>query len=136
VGFTFSLPIFQCFERSANLNIAQIEKKDLEEQKRAAVRSAKNEIRSAREALNQAIETAPARESALELAQEGYDRAKARLENGLGSQLDVTNAELQLREAEANYARMVYNYLSAKAQYDQAIGMVPFVDNDKPTLNE
>lgn len=136
VGLNLSIPIFQGFERSANLNIAQIEKKDLEEQKRAAVRSAKNEIQSARESLNQAIETAPARERALELAQEGYDRAKARLENGLGSQLDVTNAELQLREAEANYARMVYNYLAAKAQYDQAIGMVPFVDNDKPTLNE
>lgn len=136
LGFTLSLPIFQGFQRTSNLDIAQIEKKDLEEQKRAAVRSAKNEIQSARESLNQAIETAPAREQALELAQEGYERAKARLENGLGSQLDVTNAELQLREAEANYARMVYNYLSAKAQYDQAIGMVPFVDNDKPTLNE
>ncbi len=136
LGFTFSLPIFQGFERSANLSIAKIEKKDLEEQQRAAERSAKNEIQSARESLNQAIETAPARERALDLAQEGYDRAKVRLENGLGSQLDVTNAELQLREAEANYARMVYNYLSAKAQYDQAVGMVPFVNSDKPTLND
>lgn len=136
VGVTLSLPIFQGFQRSANLSIAQIEKKDLEEQKRAAVRSAKNEIQSARESLNQSLETAPAREQALELAREGYERAKARLENGMGSQLDVTNAELQLREAEANYAEMVYNYLSAKAEYDQAIGMVPFVDNDEPTLNE
>lgn len=76
------------------------------------------------------------RQKALELARQGYQRAQARLENGMGSQLDVTNAELQLREAEANYARMVFNYLSAKAQYDQAIGMVPFVDNDKPSLND
>lgn len=136
VGVTLSLPIFQGFQRTANLNIARIEKKDLEEQKRAALRSAKNEIQSASESLDQAIETAPAREEALKLAREGYERAKARLENGLGSQLDVTNAELQLREAEANYAQMVYNYLSAKARYDQAIGMVPFVDNDKPTLND
>jgi outer membrane protein TolC len=135
-GLNLSVPIFQGFERSSNLDIAQIEKKDLEEQKRAAVRSAKNEIQSAKESLNQAIETAPVRQQALELAREGYQRAQARLENGLGSQLDVTNAELQLREAEANYARMVFNYLSAKAQYDQAIGMVPFVDNDKPSLNE
>lgn len=136
VGVTFSFPIFQGFQRSANLSIAQIEKKDLEEQKRAAVRSAKNEIQSARESLNQSLETAPARDQVLELAREGFERAKSRLENGLGSQLDVTNAELQLREAEANYAEMVYNYLSAKAEYDQAVGMVPFVDNDKPTLDE
>lgn len=136
LGFTLSLPIFQGFERSANLSIAQIEKKDLEEQQRAMLRSAKNEIQSAREGLDEAIETAPAREKALQLAQEGYDRARTRLENGLGSQLDVTNAELQLREAEANYAQMIFNYLSAKAQYDQAVGMVPFVDNNRPTLNE
>ena len=135
-GLNLSIPIFQGFERTSNLDIAQIEKKDLEEQKRAAVRSAKNDIQSAKESLNQAIETAPVRQQALELARQGYQRAQARLENGLGSQLDVTNAELQLREAEANYARMVFNYLSAKAQYDQAIGMVPFVDNDKPSLNE
>jgi len=136
LGLTLSLPIFQGFERSANLSIAKIEKKNLEEQQRAAVRSAKNEVQSARESLNQAIETAPAREKALNLARDGYERAQARLQNGIGSQLDVTNAELQLRQAEANYAEMVYNYLAAKAQYDKAIGMVPFVDDNEPTLND
>lgn len=136
IGVTLSLPIFQGFQRTANLNIAQIQKKDIQEQQRATERAAKNEIQSARESLNQALETAPARQQALELAQEGYERAKARLENGMGSQLDVTNAELQLREAEANYAQMVFSYLSAKAQYDQAIGMVPFVDREQPSLNE
>jgi outer membrane protein TolC len=136
LGITLSLPIFDGFERTANLSLAKIEKKDLEIQKRAAVRSAKNEIESAREALNQAIETAPARREALELAREGYERARLRLENGLGSQLDVINAELQLREAEANYAQMVYSYLAAKAQYDLAVGMVPFVDKNTPDFNE
>jgi len=136
LGLTLSWPIFQGFQRTANLNIAKIEKKDLEEQKRAAVRSAKNEVLSARESLNQAIETAPARKKALDLAREGYNRAQARLENGIGSQLDVTNAELQLRQAETNYAEMVYHYLSAKAHYDKAIGMVPFVDQNEPILND
>lgn len=136
IGVTLSVPIFEGFQRTANLNIAQIEKKDIQEQQRAVKRAAKNEIQSARESLNQAMETAPARQQALDLAKEGYERAKARLEKGVGSQLDVTNAELQLREAEANYAQMVFNYLSAKAQYDQAIGMVPFVDKDTPSLNE
>ncbi|MDZ7694843.1 MAG: TolC family protein [Balneolaceae bacterium] len=135
VALTFSLPIFQGFERSANLQIAQIEQKDLELQREQAERSAKNEIQSARESLNQAIETAPAREEALEQAQEGYQRAQARLKSGLGSQLDIIEAEYQLRQAEVNYAQMVYSYLSAKARYDQAIGMVPFVDESKPELD-
>lgn len=135
IGVTLSLPLFQGFERSANLQIAKIEQKDIELQQEFAVRSAKNEIESARESLNQAIETAPAREKALRQAREGYERAQARLNNGIGSQIDVTEAEFQLRQAEVNYAQMVYNYLSAKARYDQAIGIVPFVDKSTPELN-
>lgn len=135
VGLTLSLPLFQGFERSANLQIAKIEQKDIELQQEFALRSARNEIESAREALNQAIETAPAREKALNQARQGYERAVARLNNGIGSQIDVTEAEFQLRQAEVNYAQMVYNYLSAKARYDLAIGMVPFVDKSTPELN-
>jgi len=135
VGVTLSLPLFQGFERSANLQIAKIEQKDISLQQEFALRSAKNEIQSAREDLNQAIETAPAREKALKQAREGYNRAKARLSNGIGSQIDVTEAEFQLRQAEVNYAQMVYNYLSAKARYDLAVGMVPFVDKSAPELN-
>lgn len=128
IALTLSVPIFQGFQRSANLQLVQIEGRDIELQRREAVRTAKNEIQSARETLNQAIETAPARKQALKQARQGYGRARTRLENGIGSQIDVTEAEFQLRQAEVNYARMVYNYLSAKARYDQAIGMVPFVD--------
>lgn len=136
IMLNLTVPLFQGFERTANLNIAKIEKRDLELQQEDAIRSAKNEIQAAKESLNQAIETSTAREKALEQAREGYRRARSRLENGIGSQLDLTNAEFQLRQAEMNYAQMVFNYLSAKAQYDQAIGMVPFVDEDKPELNQ
>lgn len=134
LGLSLSLPLFQGFQRSANLQIAQIEEKDIALQQEFAERSARNEIQSAKESLNQAIETSPARKQALDQAQEGYERAKARLENGIGSQLDVTEAEFQLRQAEVNYAQTVFNYLSAKARYDLAIGMVPFVDNAKPEI--
>ena len=134
LGISLSLPIFQGFQRSANLQIAQIEEKDIALQQEFAERSARNEIQSAKESLNQAIETSPARKQALDQAQEGYERAKARLENGIGSQLDVTEAEFQLRQAEVNYAQTVFNYLSAKARYDLAIGKVPFVDNTTPEI--
>ena len=52
------------------------------------------------------------------------------MENGLGSQLELTDAEVQVRQAEVNYALMVYQYLTAKAEYDLATGKVPFVDTE------
>ncbi len=128
LGINLSLPLFQGFSRMANLERAQIQYKDIEEQKRMALLMAKNEVASASEELDKIFETASARKQALEQANTGYERAQKRLENGLGSQLELTEAEIQVREAEVNYAIMVFNYLTAKANYDMATGMVPFVD--------
>ncbi|MEQ9090615.1 MAG: TolC family protein [Balneola sp.] len=128
LGVNLSFPLFQGFSRMANLERAQIQYKDIEEQKRMVILMAQNEVASASEEIDKIFETASARKQALEQANIGYDRAKKRLENGLGSQLELTEAEIQVREAEVNYAIMVFNYLTAKANYDLATGMVPFVD--------
>tara|TARA_R110002096_G_scaffold303080_3_gene498043 strand:+ start:18329 stop:19819 length:1491 start_codon:yes stop_codon:yes gene_type:complete len=130
-GLNLSFPLFQGFERVANVNRANIQRKDLEEQKRATFLTANNEVASASEKVNETFETSNARKAAVSLAKDGYERAKRRFENGLGSQLELTEAEIQVREAEVNYAIMVFNYLSAKAQYDLATGMVPFVDTTR-----
>jgi len=130
LGLNVSLPLFEGFARNANVQRAQIARKDIEEQIRAAELSAENEVASAAEDLNKSFETAEARKKALEQAEEGYERAMKRLENGIGSQLEVTDAEIQVRQAEVNYALMVFEYLSGKAQYDLATGKVPFVDTD------
>jgi len=129
VMLQFSLPVFQGMQRNTAVQRAQIQKKDLRLMAENTRRTAQNEIESARESIQQAMETEEARKKAIRQAQRGYEIATARLDQGVGSQLDVTNAELQLREAELNYAEMVYSYLASKARYDQAAGMVPFVDN-------
>lgn len=128
LGVNVSLPLFEGFKRTSDVQRAQIARKDIEVQQRAAKLNAENEIASAEETLNKAFETAEARKQALKQAEEGYQRALRRLENGIGSQIEVTDAEVQVRQAEVNYALMVFEYLSAKAQYDLATGHVPFVD--------
>lgn len=130
LGINLSLPLFQGFKRVADVQRVLIQKKDLEEQKRGALLMAQNEVASASEDLNRAFETAEARKIALQQANEGYERAQKRLENGLGSQIELTDAEVQVRQAEVNYALMVYEYLTAKAEYDLATGKVPFVDTE------
>lgn len=126
--FNFSLPLFTGFERMANLNIAQIEKKDIQVQKWALEKSSMNEFETSANRIYNLRETAAARKRAVEQAMRGYEIATKRLSNGVGSQLDVTEAELQVREAELNYATMVFEYLNAKADFDLAVGMVPMID--------
>lgn len=123
-----TFPLFTGWERMSNLNIAQIEMKDIEVQKWSTEKTALNEYRTNLERLNNLEETANARKQAVEQAQRGYEIAINRYENGIGSQLEVTEAELQVREAELNYALSVADYLNAKADFDIAIGMVPMID--------
>lgn len=87
------------------------------------------------ENLERIFETAQAREQALDQATRGYDIAQQRFESGLGSQLEVTEAELQVREAELNYSQMVFEFLTTKADYDFALGLVPMADNPEEYFN-
>lgn len=130
------MPIFQGFRRNADVQTTRIQIKDIELQQYQARQEASKEILTSKQALEEAYETASAREKALKLAQTGYDRVLTRYKNGLGSQQEINDAELQLRQAEVNYSQMVFTYLMSKAQYDQATGRVPFVDEDINNIKE
>lgn len=131
-----SLPIFQGFTRDASIQMTKIQIKDLELQEHQAEQTATKEIIASQEAIKEAYQTSSARKKALELAKTGYERALIRFKNGLSSQQEINDADLQLRQAEVNYSQMVFTYLISKAQYDQAIGQVPFVGQDVQTIKE
>jgi outer membrane protein TolC len=58
-------------------------------------------------------------------AQRGFEIAIAQYREGLGSQLELTDSEVALRQSEINYAGAVYDYLSAWAELDRAVGESP-----------
>ena len=126
--FNVSLPLFTGFERRSNLAIAQIERKDIDVQTWATEKSAINQYETASGRLMNLRETAGSRQFAVEEARRGLEIALRRYENGVGSQLEVTEAELQVREAELNYAALVSDYLNTKADFDLALGLVPMID--------
>jgi outer membrane protein TolC len=130
------IPIFQGFRRDVAVQQAKIQIKDTELQLYQAKQTANKEIFTAKQGVREALQTSDALKMALKQSKRGYERAKIRYQNGLGSQQEVTDADLQLRQAEINYAQMVSGYLSAKAQYDQAVGQVPFVEQDVQEIKE
>lgn len=136
VMLSLSVPIFEGFRRDATVEQAKIQLRDLELLEYQLKQDAQQEITAAEEDIKEVYETTTARRKALEQATRGYDRALLRFRNGLGSQQEVTDAQLQLREAELNYAQNVFAYLSAKARYDQAIGLVPFVDQNPEAVKK
>lgn len=78
--------------------------------------------------IEEAFLRAIGQELAVQQAQRGFEIASAQYSEGLSSQLELTDAEVALRQSEFNYAQAVYDFLVARAQFDEATGQVPLVD--------
>ena len=127
-GIRVSVPIFQGFRRAARIDQRRAALRQAQAQTDLALDYAESEIRTLVERTSEAVERARGQRLAVGQAQRGYEIAQAQYEEGLGSQLELTDAEEALRQSEFNYAQAVYDYLVARAQLDAAFGQVPLVD--------
>ena len=128
VGIRVSVPIFQGFRRDARVDQKRAALRQAETQTRLAEDQARIQVRNLVEQADEALLRARGQKLAVDQAQRGYEIASAQYREGLGSQWELTDAEVALRQSEFNYAQAVFDYLVARAQLDQATGSVPMVD--------
>lgn len=124
-GFRVELPLFRGFSRFARVQQAQANARQNETRLARAELEAENQIRTLLDALEEARLRAASQRQAVATAVRGFEIASAEYREGIGSQLQVTDAEVALTETQVNYARAVYDYLTARAQLEYAVGTVP-----------
>jgi len=130
VGIRFSIPVFTGFRRDARIDQKRALMRQAETQTRQARDFATSQVKSLVEAADEALFRAQGQKLAVSQAERGFDIARAQYREGLGSQLELTDSEVALRQSEFNYAQAVYDYLVSRAQLDEATGRVPLVDVD------
>lgn len=128
VGLRISLPIFQGFRRDARIDQKRAALRQAQADSRQGQQAAESQIRTIMESVEEAYLRAVGQELAVRQAQRGFEIATAQYTEGLSSQLELTDAEVALRQSEFNYAQAVYDYLVARGQFDEATGQVPLVD--------
>ena len=64
------------------------------------------------------------RERALEIVQGIYDKTQIKFKEGVGSSLEVSQAESQLFSAQANHINALYDLLITKTDLDIALGNI------------
>ncbi len=128
VGFRMSMPIFTGFRESARISQRQTALRQAETQTRLATDQAEIQLRNLVDELHEARSRTRGQHLAVSQAHRGYEMASALYREGLASQLELTDAEVALRQSEFNYAQAVYDYLAAGARLDEAAGRVPLVD--------
>jgi outer membrane protein len=130
VGLRVSIPIFQGFKRDARIDQKRALVRQAEAQTAQGLDRATSQVKGLVESTEEASLRARAQRRAVEQAYRGFEIASAQYREGISSQLELTDAEVALRQSEFNYAQSVYDYLVARAQLDEATGRVPLVDVD------
>jgi len=128
VGVQLDVPIFEGGRRWNRVEQRKIGVRQAEERIGDLRQRAVNEVETLRAQLLEARSRAGAQRQAVGEAQRGFDIVRTEYLAGTQPRLEVTEAELALRQAEQNYALAVYDFLVAQAQLDLAVGVVPVVD--------
>jgi outer membrane protein TolC len=129
VGLRVTWPIFSGFSKDARVDQKRASLRQAEALTRIARSRADNEVETVWDQMQEARARADAQRRAVQQAQRGFEIASAQYQEGLGSQLELTDAEVALRQSEFNYAQAAYDFLVAQASLDLAVGSVPMVDS-------
>ena len=117
------LPLFTGFRRGADMQVAQIELRQ-EELRLAQLREAVQlQYEQARGEKERAAATIAARQRTVEQAQRVHDLTVLRYEQGLATQLEVSDARLALLQSRTNLAQALADFYTADAEILRARGL-------------
>ena len=117
-----NVPIFHGFSTNAKIASAKLDlQKSINERENLKL-SIANEVETARNNFQTAITTLDFQKQNMELAESVYNQTKKKYEAGTGDQIEIINAETDLRTAQTNYITSLYGAIIAKVDYLKAIG--------------
>ena len=122
VGLQISMPLFTGFRISAQVEQAKLGRlqsmtrlEDLKADIQAEVEMKLSNLEEARKRIK-------VQDRTIRTAERSYEITLLRFREGIGSQLELADAELQLNKAKTNYLQAVYDYLIARVECDKALG--------------
>lgn len=122
IGVNVSVPIFEGFAKQARIKKAQLELQQTENNLDNLKLAIDNQVETARINMRSALASMDYQQRNMTLAQEVYEQTKRKYEQGLGSNIEITNAQTELRVAQNNYYGALYDAIIAKVDYLTATG--------------
>ena len=122
VGATLNINIFDGFQRNYKIQQAKISALKNNNTLKSIESASQLEASVAGISYNNAYSSLLAQKKNMVLAQHVYEVAMKKYQGGVGTNLEIVNAETTLKEAQTNYYNSVYDMLVAKIDYQKAIG--------------
>jgi outer membrane protein TolC len=124
VGLSARIPIYNGGSTKAKVQ----QKKILIEQREIELsefeRAMKLQVINARTQMSNAQRTLTGTKRSLELNEKIYSTTQIKYREGVGSSVEVTQAEASLYQAQANYINALYDLLTSKTELDIATGQI------------
>lgn len=128
VGIGLNWNIFDNGLTAANVESANAGVRKAEEQAADTRDNIQLEVQTAILNMQSAEKNISTTKVAVENAEEDYKIAKVRYSAGVGTNLEVTDAQEKLTTARTNYYTAMYNYNTNKAALDKAMGLMVDLD--------
>ncbi len=122
VSLAVNIPIFDGNMKKGQVQQAKIEIDKINLQKSEFERAMELQVRNARLQYINARKTLENREKSLELVEDIYNKTSIKFREGVGSSIELTQAESQLYEAQANHINALYDLLISKTDLEIALG--------------
>jgi outer membrane protein len=124
VGLSLSIPVFDGLAKSARIQQNRVQLRQLENQNFFLEQNIEVEKFQAKINLRNSLNSLKVQEENKDLALEVFRMAKIKFEEGVGSNLEVVEADSTLKEAESNYFSALYDALVAKVDLEKALGIL------------
>ena len=128
VGAQISIPIFAGLKKSNQLREVRNQMRQLELQRQYAEDGVRLQVEQSINTLLTARETMLSNELTVEQAEKAYNISLTRYNAGAGTILELNSSQLALTQAQLSYSQSIYDYLSAYAQYEKALGVETYID--------
>ena len=122
VGLSVSVPIFDGFYKDANIKQAKLRLQQTENNMDSLKIRIDNDVKEAQLRFSASLATLDYQKKNMDLSERVYEQTRKKYEQGLGSNLEITNALTDQKTAQTAYFGALYNAVIARVDYITAIG--------------
>ncbi len=122
IGLRATIPIYDGGDTKAKIQRKKIVLSQREIELREFERGMELQVRNARTNFQNAKWTLESSQRSMRLNEKIYDKTQIKYREGVGSSVEVTQAEASLYQSQANYINALYDLLVAKTELDIATG--------------
>lgn len=123
-GIAVYIPIFDGLEKAKKIQQNKLKIEQLQFQQLMLKKNISLEVSQKKNSFLSAIQQVDNQKENMALAKEVYDHSKIKYQEGVGSNLEVIEADHSFKQAQTNYFNALYEALIAKVELEKALGII------------